>query len=295
MQHETDTNYDFDQEQIDSASSAQSGEAVEAEAAPVMKQKKALNAAGLIDLAKQNWLYALIGLVGLVVVWYLFTTILFPSEPAPAVPVKHQVAPSVPQQQWIDTSKPAVAKAPVATAAPVVNTVASNSVMLSKEDMRTLVQGFQGVVTQQMTGVSQHMDQSIAQLQQATQAGQLVIAKNQQTAAQEVQVAQEQVTLLKQQVADINTKFDQYNQNLLKMGQALTATQEQLKLLVAEKAQDAEQLTLRAVVPGRAWLVNADGHTVTVTKGTNLPHYGTVTKIDSDEGKVYTSSGYVFN
>ena len=47
-----------------------------------------------------------------------------------------------------------------------------------------------------------------------------------------------------------------------------------------------QKLTLRAVVPGRAWLVDGAGNTVSVTTGDVLPYYGKVTKIDSDKGPV---------
>ncbi len=293
MQHETETNYNFDQDPSEGGSETEQGQpAVEGYSAPIQK-KSGLSSSGLIEVLKKNWLYAAIGLVGIIIVWYLFTSFLFPSEPVK--PVAGPVARHTPQQQWVEPSpKPVVQKAKSDTQTPTP-VVVNNSMSLSRDDMRMLVQGFQHVVNQEVVAISQHVDQSIAQLAQSNQQGRTEVLKNQQMSQQEISIAKQQVTLLKEQVADINTKFDQYNQNLLKMGQTLEATQEQLRLLVAEKAQDAEQLTLRAVVPGRAWLVNADGHTVTVIKGTSLPHYGTITKIDSDEGKVYTSSGYVFN
>ncbi len=49
-----------------------------------------------------------------------------------------------------------------------------------------------------------------------------------------------------------------------------------------------------AVIPGRAWLKNQNGNTVTVSKGDQIRGYGYVTLIDAEEGLVVTSSGIVF-
>ena len=303
MQEEHETNFDFEQEEAaDTELSSGSGLDQNTEAlvlTSASKKKLDLSKDGLIEMVKQNWLYGALGLVGIIVVWYLFTTILFPSEPAPhKAPVRS--AP-VTQQQWIEApakkAAPVAAAAPQKTAMPVVAaaSIANDNVQLSQQDMKDLLQGFEKVTQQQMLLISDRMDQSVNNLHNSELQANAEVLKNQKIAAEEVKNAKEQILLLKDQITSINTKFDQYNQNLSKMSTSLANTQEQLKLLVAEKAEDAEQLTLRAVVPGRAWLVNADGRTITVIQGTSLPHYGTIVRIDSDQGKVYTSSGYVFN
>ena len=79
------------------------------------------------------------------------------------------------------------------------------------------------------------------------------------------------------------------------MSQNIANTQSQLKVLIAEKAQSAQKLSLHAIVPGRAWLTDSNGKTISVSIGSELPYYGKVTKIDSSAGKVYMSSGYVFS
>lgn len=50
---------------------------------------------------------------------------------------------------------------------------------------------------------------------------------------------------------------------------------------------------LKAVVPGRAWLESNDGNLITVKEGDALRGYGTINKIDANEGWVQTSSGLV--
>jgi intracellular multiplication protein IcmG len=61
----------------------------------------------------------------------------------------------------------------------------------------------------------------------------------------------------------------------------------------AEKPAARGKLTLDAAIPGRAWLLGADGETSTVTEGDEIPGYGRVTKIDPAGGMVTTSSGRV--
>lgn len=51
---------------------------------------------------------------------------------------------------------------------------------------------------------------------------------------------------------------------------------------------------VQAVIPGRAWLKNADGQILTVTQGDPVPGYGTVSLIDAQNGIVMTSTGVKF-
>ena len=50
---------------------------------------------------------------------------------------------------------------------------------------------------------------------------------------------------------------------------------------------------LRAIVPGRAWLVDSNGQTRTVQVGDTLSQYGKVQQILPEQGQVTTSSGKV--
>jgi hypothetical protein len=51
---------------------------------------------------------------------------------------------------------------------------------------------------------------------------------------------------------------------------------------------------VQAIIPGRAWLKNADGQVITVAPGDSVPGYGTVATIDSQSGLVVTSTGTKF-
>ena len=90
-------------------------------------------------------------------------------------------------------------------------------------------------------------------------------------------------------------RIDQYEKKLVKLDTALSALSIQLNLLVAQKTAQNDNLTLRAVIPGRAWLVDTQGRTYTVAEGDVVGNFGKVTQIDSTVGRVMTSSGYVFN
>lgn len=50
---------------------------------------------------------------------------------------------------------------------------------------------------------------------------------------------------------------------------------------------------VHAIIPGRAWLKNSDGNTITVIEGDKLELYGTVIAIDAGQGTVVTSSGII--
>ncbi len=58
--------------------------------------------------------------------------------------------------------------------------------------------------------------------------------------------------------------------------------------------QKAPSYYVQAIIPGRAWLKNADGQIITVAQGDPVPGYGTVATIDSQSGMVVTSTGTKF-
>ena len=103
------------------------------------------------------------------------------------------------------------------------------------------------------------------------------------------------MNLLYKKIDDLSVQFAKMNKTLVNVNQSIVKTQVELKLVVAEKAAQAQKMTLRAVVPGRAWLVNGKGQTQTISVGTELPYYGKVLKIDSKANTVTMSTGYVFS
>jgi hypothetical protein len=101
--------------------------------------------------------------------------------------------------------------------------------------------------------------------------------------------------LLTKKIDSLGTQFASMNKTLAVVNQSIVKTQVELKLVIAEKAAEAQKMTLRAVVPGRAWLVNGKGQTLTISVGNELPYYGKVLKIDSKANTVTMSTGYVFS
>lgn len=65
------------------------------------------------------------------------------------------------------------------------------------------------------------------------------------------------------------------------------------KATQAAKAAPMPVYYVKAMVPGRAWLVTGSGNTMTVSLGSNLPGYGIVQVIDTTQGILMTSSGAI--
>lgn len=104
--------------------------------------------------------------------------------------------------------------------------------------------------------------------------------------------ASRSVSLLSNQMTDVSESVDRLEQQM----QSLTKPPEQ-------KARDATQMSVQernnptwrvhAIIPGRAWLKNTNGETVTIIEGDKLELYGTVIAIDAGQGTVVTSSGII--
>lgn len=197
------------------------------------------------------------------------------------------------QQQSIPKFKPTqhkvVTKTPAEASHSEHTVVAQNNfhpmnsggyVQMTKKDMKTLLQGFSLAEQKDINKLSHQVSQLQAQ-----------IGGNQHGSHS----LKTQINDIAKQQQALANQMDSYNHYLAKISQSLTTTQAQLKLLVAERAAHATKLTLRAVVPGRAWLVNGKGATTTVVVGSELDNYGKVMRIDSKNDKVYMSSGYVFS
>ncbi len=63
---------------------------------------------------------------------------------------------------------------------------------------------------------------------------------------------------------------------------------------VAPLSSTAPNYSVHAIIPGRAWLKNANGQIITVTDGDKVGDYGTIAVIDAANGIVRTSSGIIF-
>lgn len=130
------------------------------------------------------------------------------------------------------------------------------------------------------------------------------IELNEQTLRTDVNNLGNQLNSINSSITDLNTKIA----NLGQMVTTLSNTVEQQSLQIAhlvevrtKKIQTAKRhkmaqypvYFIQAVIPGRAWLIAANGSTLTVREGTNVAGYGVVKLIDPVQGRVIMSSGRV--
>lgn len=121
-----------------------------------------------------------------------------------------------------------------------------------------------------------------------------------------------EVSSLSGQIGQINTNVDTLSTKIADLNRALSALSDKLE----SQSQVIERLNakpvvksvrhhvimpkhhymryyLQAVIPGRAWIVATNGSTLTVREGSTVPGYGVVKLIDSNEGRILTTSGKV--
>lgn len=114
---------------------------------------------------------------------------------------------------------------------------------------------------------------------------------------------------LQRQVQQLDASLNQSRASQQQLNQSLMTLVNQVQQLTAEvkaahapkpakaepvKVKPAEPpitFQLRAVVPGRAWVVGSDGQSLSVAVGDSIPQYGSVQNINADEGVVLTTSG----
>ncbi len=253
---------------------------------------------GIVDLLKENWIFVVIGVCVVGFVGYMISTVMTPNTPPPA-PKAPQTQGSfpLPQQQAAAAAASAAAATGSANGNPQLPSpnatidqqgavspipVAQsplpppqNSVVMSQDDMKTLLQGFQQMVQKNSQSIEQSLQTITDNTNQAN------------TNEQAINDMQKQFSGLAQQIKS-------YNQNIAAVNNRLDTLQAQLTSLVAEQTANIQKLTLRAIVPGRAWLIDSQGRTISVTEGTQIGNFGLVTKIDDKKGEVDTSSGYIF-
>lgn len=235
---------------------------------------------GIVDLIKENWLFIVIGIVVISIAGYMISGVLSPSTPAPAPQQQQQTQGNfpLPQQQAQQQQAPenaAPAGQAQAAATPTAPTPGQTNIVMSADDMQTLMQGFQKMVQQN----SQDIQKSL----------QTIIDNTNQANSNE-----EAINAMQSEFANLGKEIKNYSQNISALNKRLDTLQTQLTILVAQQTAQQEKLTLRAVVPGRAWLIDGKGRTISVTEGTSLGNFGIVTNIDSKAGEVDTSSGYIF-
>lgn len=251
----------------------------------------------LLEMAKDNWLYLGIGAVVIVVAAYLLMDVFSSPTPAQQPAAQQQVnsgfnsvpaAPAAaPTTQVTDTtatpstdngaSAPTqtTAAVPAPAIADIVTSQKAGNITMTDEQMQELMQGFTDVI-----------DENAANIEKA-------LAPTNDMKDQIGNVSNNMNTL-SGNVNQLSDSVNKLTQNLASVQQQLVNTQGQLQIVLSQETATSERLTLRAVVPGRAWLVNGNGQTTTVIVGTSLGAIGTVTNIDPAANTVTTSTGYIF-
>ena len=126
---------------------------------------------------------------------------------------------------------------------------------------------------------------------------------------QEAQTNQAAISQLQNQVQALQSQLGEATAAQAQLNQSMVVLVDQVKQLTAElhvvkPAKKPVKATpkappmifhLKAVVPGRAWIMSNDGLSESVSVGDTVPQYGTVKVVDANRGMVITSSGKVIS
>lgn len=108
---------------------------------------------------------------------------------------------------------------------------------------------------------------------------------------------------LQNSISGLNSRITDMNYTLSNLAQEVEKQKSQLEALKTPKKAPKKRVYRRskpvkrvvyyvkAIIPGRAWLRAANGATLTVSEGSQIPGYGRVKIIDPHRGMISTSSG----
>ncbi len=113
---------------------------------------------------------------------------------------------------------------------------------------------------------------------------------------------QGQIQDLRNQLGQTTTQQAQVSQAMMAMVQQIKQLEQDVQAVTAKHGAAPKKVRptpppmvfhLRAIVPGRAWIISNDGLSESVSEGDTVPQYGTVQVVDANRGMVLTSSGKV--
>ena len=129
---------------------------------------------------------------------------------------------------------------------------------------------------------------------------------NQQNIRSDVNNISNQLGGINSNINALNSKIANLSQMVTSLSLTVEQQSNQIASLIAVRVQQTKihapvrhvatsrpLFYIQAVIPGRAWLIAANGSTLTVREGTILAGYGVVKLIDAVQGRVITSSGRV--
>lgn len=127
--------------------------------------------------------------------------------------------------------------------------------------------------------------------------------QNDVATSQQMAAISDQLSALNATTQNLGNAIDSINQQLSSLSAQIQSTQLSINALqVKQKPKityhkvhkvPTAKWYVQALVPSRAWLVDANGRTITVAKGDLLPGYGRITYISVIHGIVNTSSGAI--
>jgi intracellular multiplication protein IcmG len=103
-----------------------------------------------------------------------------------------------------------------------------------------------------------------------------------------------QMADVKQTMLVISERLEQQSQQMGRL-QTVSRSKSTASRTPARRVTAAPRAVyaIQAVIPGRAWLMSDQGSSLTVSRGSSVPGYGTVRVINAKVGRVFTSSGRV--
>ena len=102
---------------------------------------------------------------------------------------------------------------------------------------------------------------------------------------------QESLNQLQKDFKDVYVKLEQKLEQSSAGVQTLLKRQKLSKQQREQNLRERKKYYVKAVIPGRAWVADADGVATTVAVGDDVPGYGKITAINSYSGTISTSSG----
>ncbi len=101
-------------------------------------------------------------------------------------------------------------------------------------------------------------------------------------------------TMVNRQLGTLNDAVQNLSNQIAQMQAAAQAVEAaKHKVIVARRYAPQPIYFVRAMIPGRAWLMTKSGETLTVSLGDTVPGYGVIQVIDPNRGIIVLSSGAI--
>jgi intracellular multiplication protein IcmG len=126
------------------------------------------------------------------------------------------------------------------------------------------------------------------------------LGQNNQVMHEDLDAVRNQVGDMSNQVNELQNQISKISTDLMQLNETIAQLKTQAPRAVVRKSpvvhrrgptRPSVTYSIKAIIPGRAWLMSSNGSTITVSEGSAVPGYGVIKLIDPDQGKILTSSG----